>query len=141
MCPPPAGAFAPEHVNAEDQRNDPDSLLAFVGQLARRYRECPEVGMGDFEVLDVDAPSVLVHRCTWEQFGGGVASSVLVHNLGPDACEVTVRLSDVAEGTRVIDLLADDACEVEDGGRLTVRVPGYGYHWLRLLLPGDRRLH
>ncbi len=141
VCPPPTGAFAPEHVNAEDQRNDPDSLLAFVGQLARRYRECPEVGMGEFEVLSVDAPSVLAHRCTWTQFGGGVASSVLVHNLGPEACEITVTLDDVAEGTRVIDLFSDDECAVEKGGRLTVSVPGYGHHWLRLLLPGDRRLH
>lgn len=140
-CSPPSGAYAPEHVNAEDQRSDPSSLLAFVGQLARRYRECPEVGMGDFEVLSHDAPSVLAHRCTWSQFGGGVASSVLVHNLGPDATEITVELPDVEEGTRVIDLFADDECEVEKGGRLTVTVPGYGHHWVRLLLPGDRRLH
>ena len=41
----------------------------------------------------------------------------------------------------MIDLFADDESEVEKGGRLTVTVPGYGHHWLRLLLPGDRRLH
>ena len=38
------GGYAPEHVNVEDQRRRPDSLLSFVSLLAKRYRECPELG-------------------------------------------------------------------------------------------------
>ncbi|MCT2089652.1 alpha-amylase family protein [Micrococcus terreus] len=135
------GAYSPEFVNAEQQRSDPDSLLAFISTLARRYRECPEVGMGEFEVLDHEVPAVLAHRCTWAQFGGGTASSVLVHNLAPEATEITVTLQDVEEGTEVRDLHDGSHRTVEAGGRLTVSLDGYGHHWLRLLLPGDRRLH
>ena len=135
------GAYSPEFVNAEQQRSDPDSLLAFISTLARRYRECPEVGMGEFEVLEHEVPAVLAHRCTWDQFGGGTASSVLVHNLAPEATEITVTLQDVEEGTEVLDLHDGSHRTVEAGGRLTVSLDGYGHHWLRLLLPGDRRLH
>jgi len=135
------GAYGPEFVNAEQQRNDPDSLLNFIGLLARRYRECPEVGMGEFKVLDHDVPAVLAHRCTWNQFGGGMASSVLVHNLAPEVAEITVTLDGVEEGTEVLDLFdGATATTVGPGGKLTIALEGYGHNWLRLLLPGDRRL-
>ncbi|MBM7501465.1 trehalose synthase [Brachybacterium muris] len=141
VAPLTGGGYGPEHVNAEDQRSDPDSLLSFVSLLARRYRECPEVGMGDAEVLDHEAPSVLAHRCTWSPFGGGNASSVLVHNLSPEATSITVTLEDVEEGTEVLDLFSSDRYEVTKGGKLALEVGAYGHHWLRILLPGDRRLH
>ena len=136
---PPEGAYGPAHVNAEQQRGDDDSLLSFIGTLARRYRECPEVGMGDFEVLDHQTPSVLAHRCTWNQFGGGSASSVLVHNLSPEPTEVTLDLADVPDVVAT-DLLTHERCQVDTKGSLTVTMDGYGHRWLRLLLPGDRRL-
>ena len=140
VAPVTVGSYGAEHVNAEDQRYDPDSLLSFVGQLARRYRECPEVGMGDYEVLASDAPAVLVHRCTWNPFGGGTSSSVLVHNLAPAATMLTVHLAEVEDGTEVLDLFSGERHTVGREGRLTLDVGGYGHHWLRLLLPGDRRL-
>ncbi len=141
VAPLTEGPYGPEHFNAEDQRSDPDSLLSFIGLLARRYRECPEVGMGETEVLDHDTPSVLIHRCTWNPFGGGTASSVLVHNLAPEATTVDVRLTDLDDGTEVLDLLSGKRLVITGDGRLRLDVGAYGHHWLRLLLPGDRRLH
>ena len=46
------GGFAPEFVNVADQRHDPDSLLAFMKLLVRRYRESPELGWGKLTILD-----------------------------------------------------------------------------------------
>lgn len=140
VAPVTGGPYGAEHVNAEDQRSDPDSLLSFIGQLARRYRECPEVGMGDYEVLASDAPAVLVHRCTWNPFGGGTSSSVLVHNLAPAATTLTVHVAEVEDGTEVLDLFSGERHTIGQEGRLTLDVGGYGHHWLRLLLTGDRRL-
>ena len=141
VAPLTEGPYGPQHVNAEHQRSDPDSLLSFVGLLARRYRECPEVGMGEAEVLDHDIPSVLIHRCTWNPFGGGTASSVLVHNLAPEATTVNVQLAGVDDGTEVLDLFSGNRLAITGDGRLSLDVGAYGHHWLRLLLPGDRRLH
>jgi glycosidase len=152
------GGFAPEHVNVADQRRDPDSLLAFVQLLIRRYRECPELGWTErAEILDQPHASVLAHRCTWQD-----ASMVAVHNLGPEAVTVPLRLPDAtrsageqgrADGTaspasgaadddpvRLVDLLEDGTCEVGPDGRVEIELPAYGYRWLRVVRPGSRRL-
>ena len=68
--------YGPEHVNVADQKRDPDSLWTFVRSLIQTYRECPELGWGDFRVLDQPHREVLVHRCGWQ--GSAV---VTVHNL------------------------------------------------------------
>ncbi|MFP5416079.1 MAG: alpha-amylase family protein [Actinomycetes bacterium] len=134
-APVTAGPFAPTHVNVAHQRKDPDSLLAFVSALARRYRESPEVGMGSFEVLTHDAPSVLAHLCAW-----GEGSTLLVHNLGPQATEITVSLPDFDEGALAYELFSDAHLTVGPRGRLTVPVEGYGHLWWRLHHDGDSRL-
>ena len=134
------GAFGPAHVNVADQRKDPDSLLSFVSALSRRYRQSPELGMGAFEVLDHDVPAVLAHRCTWDQPGDPGASTLLVHNLGSDATEITVTLDDIEEGSTVHELFTDEHLTVGAGGELTIPVDGYGHLWFRLHKPGDVRL-
>ena len=40
--------YGPEHVNVADQKRDPDSLWTFMRALIQTYRECPELGWGDF---------------------------------------------------------------------------------------------
>ena len=139
-APVTGGAFGPAHVNVADQRKDPDSLLNFVATLARRYRESPEVGMGATEVLDHGVASVLAHRCTWARPGDAAASTLLVHNLSPEATEITVTLAGVEEGTETRELFTDARLTVGRGGRLTVPVDGYGHLWWRLHQPGDLRL-
>ncbi len=129
------GSYAPEHVNVEDQRRSPDSLLAFMTLLVRRYRECPELGWGTFEVLDQPHRAVLATRRTWDG-----SSMVAVHNLGALALGVPLRLDDCPAGTRLVDLLHGDELAVGDGGEVEVDLDAYGYRWLRLVPPGDRRL-
>ncbi|SDL50915.1 alpha-amylase family protein [Tessaracoccus oleiagri] len=134
------GAFGPDHVNVAAQRQDPDSFLNFMTLLARRYRECPEVGMGNFEILEHDVKEVLVHRSTWDPFGGGRSSSVLVHNLSPRATRIKVRLEGVDEGLEVADLVSGERHTIGRSGQLELPVDGYGYHWLRILYADDSRL-
>ena len=61
--PQPGGLFGPAHVNAAAQRQDPDSLWSFIRLLIRRYRQMPQIGWSDIEVLDHDVPAVLAHVC------------------------------------------------------------------------------
>lgn len=152
------GGFGPAHVNVADQRRDPDSLLAFVQTLVRRYRECPELGWTErAEILDQPHPAVLAHRSTWQE-----ASMVALHNLGPDPVTVPLRLADAAaseqdagpddeastpasrrvdgESIHLVDLLEDGRHPVDADGRVEVPLAGYGYRWLRVVRPGSRRL-
>jgi glycosidase len=83
------GGFGPEHVNVASQRDDPESLLAFIGLLIERYRESPELGWADFSVLDQPHRHVLGHECAWDD-----RRIVAVHNLSPESCSVPLTLDD-----------------------------------------------
>jgi glycosidase len=129
------GPFGPEHVNVETQRRDPDSLLSFMTLLIRRYRACPELGWGAFEVLDQPDPAVLAHRSTWDD-----ASTVAIHNLSPEATHVSLQLEGCDDATRLIDLLVDGITHPDARGRVELPLEGYGYRWLRVVPPGSTLL-
>ncbi len=129
------GGYGPEFINVEAQRRDPDSLMSFITLLAQRYRECPELGWGEFAVLEQPHASVLAHSVTWDD-----ACLVALHNLAATAATVPLRLPDLPEGTRLADLLCDGSHDVGDQGEVDVPLEPYGFRWLRVVRPGDRRL-
>ena len=47
------------------QRRDPNSLLNWTERIIRMRKEVPEVGWGDFEVLQRRDPAVLAMRYDW----------------------------------------------------------------------------
>jgi glycosidase len=128
------GGYSPAHVNVQAQRRDPDSLHAFVSMLVRRYRECPELGWGTFAVLDQPATQVMAHSVTWED-----DCLVALHNLSAEPVTVPLRL-DVDPGTRLVDLLCDGETSLDEKGRAEVTLEAYGFRWLRVVRPDDRRL-
>jgi trehalose synthase len=122
--------YSPEHVNVADQRGDPDSLLSFIKLLILRYRECPELGWGSFEVVDQPHAQVLAHSCRWDD-----GWMVALHNLSPDAVTVPLALG-LDEDQRLVDLLRRDS--FDPGAEIDL--DGYGYRWLRVVRTTDRRL-
>ncbi len=129
------GGFAPEFVNVSDQRHDSDSLMRFFELLIQRRRESPELGWGPFELLDQPHASVLAHSVTWED-----ARVVALHNLAAEPAVVPLKLTDLDETVRLVDLLCDGTTEVAADGSAEVALEGYGFRWLRVVRPGDRRL-
>jgi trehalose synthase len=130
------GSFGPAHVNVAAQRNDPDSLLAFVTLLIKRYRESPELGWADFSVLDQPHHHVLAHECVWDD-----RRIVAVHNLSPDGCTVPLTLEGCDSSHDLRDLVGDSGgAEIDDRGHVEVTLDGYGYRWLRLMSHDSRRL-
>ena len=130
------GGYAPEHVNASAQRHDPDSLLHFMQKLIARYRSSPEFGWGDFTVLEQPDPAVLVHS-----LAGLDERTVLLHNFSSEPRTVEFSIGPVEEGTQLIDLLVEgDVLSPAADGRVSIPLEGYGYLWLRVLLPGGKRL-
>ncbi|TQM57275.1 alpha-amylase family protein [Humibacillus xanthopallidus] len=135
--PLPEGLYSPDHVNALDQRRDPDSLWNHMRRLIRIYRQMPQIGWSTVEVLDHDQPSVLAHVCHCDSW-----RMVALHNLGPDTCTVTLSLDDVPEGAVLRDALghgpaSDEDVPVVSGTPVELRVEGYAGRWLRLLGPGE----
>jgi glycosidase len=130
-----AGGFGPEHVNVADQRNDPDSLLSFISLLIRRYRQSPELGWADLEILEQPHRQVFAHHCRWDD-----RRLVAVHNLSPDSCAVPLRLDDCDDGFHLVDLLQDGSTALDESGCAEIVMDGYGYRWLRVMARDSRRL-
>jgi glycosidase len=129
------GSFSPEFVNVNDQRNDPDSMLAFMRMLIKRYRECPELGWGSFSVLDQPHASVLAHLSRWED-----GALVSLHNLSPDSVSVPLTLDGCDESHRLADLLQTGETPLDSKGSAEIALEGYGYRWLRIVSADSRRL-
>ena len=117
--------YGPEHVNVADQENDPGSLWSFLRALIGVRRRRPELGWGEFEVLESGEPSVLAHRVSVP--GSAV---VAVHNFAADPA--TVSLGGAVAGDDMVEDLLDGAAVVPHDGALTVALPGYGYRWFRV---------
>lgn len=131
------GAFGPDHINVATQRTDPDSLLAFISQLTRRYRESPELGWAPFLVLDQPHRQVLAHESVQDD-----RRLVTLHNLSPESCTVPLTLEGCDSTHELVDLLQepDGSISIDDRGRAEITLEGYGYRWLRLRPQESRRL-
>lgn len=122
------GAYGYQHVNAAEQRRDPNSLLNWTERIIRMRKEVPEIGWGDFEVLSTRDPAVLVIRYDWRN-----NSVLFVHNL--DAVPREVEFSTGLrgdEGRLLINLLKEDHSRAGGDGKHHLLIEAYGYRWYRV---------
>jgi len=123
------GEFGPKHVNVRDQSRDPDSLLSFFRRLVDSYRDCPELAWGTVQVVDPgpDAAPVLAHRSDVDD-----VAMVVVHNFADREVTATLPLTGL-DGRALYDVLAADGSSVEvgDDATLKLKLPPYGFRWLR----------
>ncbi len=123
-----SGPYGYQHVNAAEQRRDPNSMLNWTERIIRMRKEVPEVGWGEFEVLDTGINAVLGLRYDWRN-----NSVLFLHNLAAEPQDVTfsTNLRDQA-GHLLIDLLSDDHSTAASDGRHSVCLEAYGYRWYRI---------
>jgi maltose alpha-D-glucosyltransferase / alpha-amylase len=128
----PGGEYGPEHVNVEAQRTDPESLLNWFERMIRLRKSMPEIGWGEYRVIDVDDDAVLALEFRW-----GAQTAVTVHGLARKKTTVSVRvdLGEHLDGDdRVIlrdRIGSSKPIPIEDG---SARVPidAHGYRWFCL---------
>ncbi|MFE4542839.1 alpha-amylase family protein [Arthrobacter sp. NPDC056727] len=145
VVPLPRGEYGPEKVNAAAAKRDPKSLWNFMATLIQRYRESPELGWGEFAVLDQPEPAVFAHRCSSAE-----ATVVLLHNFGDAPVKVTANVgTETNAGARdggrrayrdamLLDLFDGGNVPLAADGGFTVELGRYGYRWFRVHRPGDR---
>jgi maltose alpha-D-glucosyltransferase/alpha-amylase len=131
-APFPPGEYGPQRVNVESQRRDPDSMLSWIRMLIERYRECPELAWGAYQVLPTDAPAVFALRCD-----AGDGTVLALHNLDDTRVEVELTLEGFDSGHTLVDLLRDGTTKVSDSGRVRLELDGYGGRWLRAHREGE----
>ena len=132
--PLPEGLYGAERVNAADQRRDHDSFWWFMRNLIYTYREQPETGWSDIEILKQPNRAVLAHVCR-EESGWAMAA---LHNFAAEGCLVPIEIANLPKGSILVDLLNDlEEIELDPHGRVEVDLEPYGYRWLRVKRPED----
>ncbi|PSC02720.1 trehalose synthase [Alsobacter soli] len=121
------GPYGYEHINAAEQRRDPNSLLNWTERVIRMRKECPEIGWGEVTALDTGDKSVLALRYDWRN-----NSVVVVHNLDGKPREVVFGLDMDESRPALINLLSDDHSHPDEKGRHSLVLEPYGYRWYRV---------
>lgn len=112
-------------VNVAVQRRNPDSLLNWMERLIRMRKECPEIGRGEWRILETDARSVLALRYDWR--GNAV---VIMHNL--DAKPQRAAFGAGGDAHLLVNLLSEEHARSDGRGRHSIQLDGYGYRWFRV---------
>jgi len=90
-------------------------------------RECPEVGVGTFALVDVALPrSVLAHR-----FDAPEGAMLFLHNLADRAVTLNLGKLDGVDG-RPSELFSDTVYPALTTRLSDVALNGWGYRWIRL---------
>jgi maltose alpha-D-glucosyltransferase / alpha-amylase len=123
-----SGPFSYEHVNAAEQRRDPDSMLNWIERIIRMRKEVPEIGWGDFTFIATRDPSVLAMRYDWRN-----NSVLFVHNLSATPREVMLETGLPGEaGKRLVNLLSNDHSQADANGKHCLMLEAYAYRWFRV---------
>jgi maltose alpha-D-glucosyltransferase/alpha-amylase len=120
------GPYAYPHVNVEDQRREPGSLLNWMTSMIRLRKECPEVGWGEWQILPTGVSQVLAIYYKWQG-----KSLVVLHNFDEKPHEVVLKLKG-EKVSRLIDLLENKHCIADPKGIYKITLAAYGYSWLRV---------
>jgi maltose alpha-D-glucosyltransferase/alpha-amylase len=120
------GVYGFEHVNVAQQRRYPESLMNWMERMIRMRKEAPEVGWGEFSVLQTGTPEVLAMRYDWRN-----NSVVVVHNLSATPREIRLDVG-VEESGCLANLLSGDNSNADASGKHCVLLEPYGYRWFRV---------
>ena len=122
------GPFGYERVSVRAEEERSDSLLQHLRGLIRARRASPEIGWGEWRVLETAAAEVLCLVFQWQ------GNSVLtLHNLSKKA--VVARLPEEARAEGAMLLIGEERTPTPVSE--TIELPGYGFRWYRLT--GERR--
>jgi maltose alpha-D-glucosyltransferase / alpha-amylase len=115
-------------VNAAQQHRDPNSLLNWTERIIKMRKEVPEVGWGDFEIIQTHDRSILAIRYDWRN-----NSVLFVHNLGSKPREVSISAAVAgAAGQLLVNLLSEDHSHADARGKHCLLMEAYGYRWYRI---------
>ncbi len=122
------GGYSYKQLNVERQLKDPNSLLNAVKRLTKVRRSCPEIGRGNWHVLDDTSSAVLAYQCTWRN---GVV--IVAHNLSAQPHDLELDLCD--HRGHVLETLVQKRASLEhrSGREYRVTLQGYGYAWYRVV--------
>jgi len=119
-----AGEYGYQQINVATEQRDPNSLINWMERLIRTRKQCPEFGVGSWQILETDEPCVFAHCCKWED-----KAVIALHNLADRACRVTLKSQD---DKHLIDVFGDRQYELLSDESHSIPLEAYGYRWFRV---------
>jgi len=120
------GPWSYRRVKVEVQRRDPNSMLNWTERMIRLRKECPELGWGDYAILNTRSSSVLAVHYEWRN-----NALVTLHNFHEKPVTVSLALSD-RSGQRLMNLCSAEHSQAGPDGTQKIVLEGYGYRWYRV---------
>ncbi|GAB3695346.1 alpha-amylase family protein [Spirosoma flavus] len=120
------GPYSYDRINVAAQLSDSASLLNKVARFARLRKQCPEIGWGNWEILETGSEHVLAIQYHWQ------GRSLLVLNnfsAEPQSCTLT---NVVKPGSLLRNIESNQTGQPIRSETSTFRLPGFGYSWYRM---------
>ncbi|HEX6914662.1 MAG TPA: alpha-amylase family protein [Chitinophagaceae bacterium] len=119
------GYFSYTHVNVEDQKRDPGSMLNWMTTLIRLRKQCPEIGTSEWNIIPVQSPNLLVMRYRSLQ-----DYLLIIHNFNDQPTEVKLTVKQVGH-EKLEDLMNNFNSDASETGKHLISLDSYGYRWFR----------
>lgn len=120
-----SGAYGYPVVNVDKEQADSNSLLTWTKRMIRLRKACPEIGWGNWTILETGSPQVLAIKCQWQQ-----QTLVTVHNFSDQLQQI--ELDPKTSGQTLQSLLTRNVSTAGSGGKHTLSIEGFGYRWFRV---------
>lgn len=119
------GVYDYHHVNVEEQRIDPKSLLNWMTHMVRCRKEFSEIGTGDWKILQTASPHVLVI-----QYNKPDRSLLTIHNFSNESQTLDIPLENISTVKSVLD--NHHTATKNPNATWHIVLSPYDYCWFRL---------
>lgn len=119
------GEYSYKEINVAEQYRDEKSFLNWMIKLIKLRKACPEIGVGDWEILKTDSPNSLAIRYTHQG-----QSVVQVHNFSNHPQKIQLKTEEKEETWFDLIDQGQDITSVDNS--FTISLDGYGYRWYRM---------
>lgn len=120
------GPYGYGHVNVAFQRRDSESMLNWTERMIRMRKEAPEIGWGEFTVIDCGDPGVLILRYEWKR-----NVLAIIHSFHDKPVEISFRIEGNEDASALIDILDGHDSHIDQGGKHRMVLEPYGFRWYR----------
>jgi maltose alpha-D-glucosyltransferase / alpha-amylase len=121
-----SGEYDYHKVNVEYQRRDPASLLNWTTHIIRLRKECPEIGLGEWDLPETGDSAVICLRYRYKE-----NALFTWHNFSGKAVTVSLPSGEAGADT-LTDLINNDVqSTADDQGMHRIQLHPFGYRWFR----------
>lgn len=121
------GPYSYNAINVRDQLLNDNSLLNWTREMIRLRKNCPEIGLGEWEILNTESQYVLAISYKHED-----DTIIVLHNFSDTPQEIILE----TEVTHVfLDLMEPNQDLHPQDDTLKVSMEPFGYKWYRANIP------